>query len=416
MNRMLYYPICIISGLMIVLAGCAGSSVETSTPAEHANNSVSEMLVSWPRSYDDLKRLAWADLIVEGSIASVQETRLLGPTIFTDYRVNISRVLKSYPGFADRSIIMVDLGGTYQGKTQVVKENPPYQIGEQVLLFLRDISNDPVHTPQGQTKYDVMIPGGRFRINPNGTLDADATELEVAKTYRGKEKSVLEKDILALLPTVSDYVRSEVAGSFLIVEGRVGQPETRLTRDEDTQDIYTLYPFTVDKVFEDKLTRAENALHKTNLFKAAPVKVGNVITVVEMGGTNQGVTKRRTWSQFLQPGARMFLSLGAMACGDVSARGAHSPLCTKQEQDTNKILYMLGDSTSRFLIGLDNRYTAITQHGISRLYNGQPKERLEQDLLKAKTEIDKALEEQKKQPTPVPPPFPPPPPTAAPRP
>src|SRR5574341_1261034 len=293
MNRISYRPASIIMGLVIVLAGCASPSIE-STMTENTNGNAAEVFNSWPQMYN-LKSLVWADLIVEGTITGVRETRLLGPTIFTDYKVDISRVLKSYPGFADRSIIVVHDGGTYHGQTQVVKEDPPYQIGEQVLLFMRDISDDPVHTPQGQTKYGVMVPGGRFRINPNGTLDTPATELEVAKIYRGKDKSVLEKDILARLPTVSDYVRWEVGAIFLIAEGKVGQPETRFSHDAATNDIYTLYPFAVEKVIEDKLTRAENALHKTGLFKAAPVKAGNVITVVEMGGTNQGVTKRRTW-------------------------------------------------------------------------------------------------------------------------
>ncbi len=401
-------------------------------PTRDANNDVQVFAASWANA-NTLDGLVWgADLIIEGTITGIQETRLENRIenisfgdIYTDYKVDVSKILKSYPGFADRSVVIKHFGGTYQGKTQMTEEDEPYQIGQKVVLFLKNITMFPGQTRPGETKYSVMMPGGRFHVKQDGKLDTPTTKLQVADTYRGKDISSLEKDIQTRLPTTADYLQRAVEGSFLIVEGTVGQvqktwmstegvtPEQMAelkARGELPELVYTFYSFAVDQVLEDKLARYKDAPRKISLYKGSPVRAGDAITVLEMGGTYEGITQRRTLVPFLKPGEKMLLFLGVFgACGERLA------VCTQAEQEANKVLYMLGDLTDRFLIGSDNRLTTLTPGAISRSYNSQAKSRLEQDIAVAKAKWEKAMEDQKKQPTPEPRPFPPPP-TAAPRP
>lgn len=421
MNKITCASIWIIVALAVILTGCTNSADQLTAQSQNANDNVEILQVSWAHAFT-LEDLVWgADLIIVGTIAGIQETRvenrienIFAGNIYTDYKVDVSKVLKTYPGFTDRSVIVKHQGGTYQGRTQVVSEDEPYQIGQKVILFLRDISIFPGQTRLGEKKYSVLMPGGRFHIKQDGKLDTPTQHLAVAEVYRGKDIATVEKDVLSRLPAISDYLQREVEGSFLIVEGTVGQVlKTYMNADVTPQEmaqskargelpdlVYTFYAFTVDKVLEDKLVGAKDYPHKTALYKGAPVSGGNVITVLQMGGTYEGITQRRTLVPFLKPGDKMLLFLGAIGCGE------GSPLCTKAEQEANKVLYMLGDLSDRFLVGSDNRLTTLTPGPVSRFYNGQAKSRLEQDIAAAKVNWEKALEELKKRPIPIPPPFP----------
>lgn len=428
MKMNIYHTTCIIVVLVMSLAGCAMPVEQFATPTPFADSD-ELFTVTWarPLALDDL---VWgADLIVEGTIAGIQEARLehqetgIPGMVYTDYKVDVAKILKSPSAFTDRSVVIKHRGGTYQGKTQINVDDVPYQAGDKVLLFLVDISMFPGQTRPGETKYSVMMPGGRFHLKPDGKLDTPTKNLAVADTYRGKDMSALEKDVLARLPTTFDYVQKEVETSFLVVEGRVGPlQKTYMSMEGVTPEqlaelktrgllpelVYTFYSFSVDKVLKDELVYAQGYPHKTGLYKGTPVKAGDVITVLEMGGTFEGITQRRTLVPFLKPGDKMLLFLGAIGCGD------HLSICTQVEQNANKVLYRLGDGGGRFLIGADNRLTTTSFGSISRFYTGQPINKLEQDLATAKANLEKAREAQKKQPTSVPSPFPPP--TAAPRP
>lgn len=430
MSRILHHATFMIAFAML-LAGCANSMAQFATARQNSTENVEVLTADWI-SAPTLEDLIWgADLIIEGTVNSIQETQLENQienifpgNIYTDYKIAVSKILKSNSSFADQSVIIKHLGGTYQGKTQMMKEDEPYLVGQKVLLFLRDISMFPGQVHAGEKKYSVIMPGGRFHVQSDGKLDTPTKHLAVADTYRGKDKSILERDIQTRIPTTADYLQTAVEGSFLIAEGTVGQvqktwmsmqgvtPEQLAelkTRGQLPELVYTFYSFTVDQILEDKLARYKDAPRKTPLYKGSPVKAGDVITVLEMGGTYDGITQRRTLVPFLKPGDRMLLFLGAFgACGERLA------ICTQAEQDANKVLYLLGDLTDRFLIGSDNRLTTLTPGVISRSYNNQIKSRLEQDIATAQAKWEKKLEEQRKQPTPVPPSFPPPP-TAAPR-
>lgn len=430
MNKNAPRAICIIAVLVTALVSCATPSEPFTAPTQFPDNE-DLITASWAVDFT-LDQLIWgADLIVEGTVAGIQETRLehqientFAGEIYTDYKVDVSRVLKAYPGFTGKSVVVRHRGGTHQGRTQVVLEDEPYRAGEKVLLFLRDLSVFPGLTRPGEMKYSVMMPGGRFQLKPDGKLDTPTKNLAVAETYRGKDQSALEKDVLARLPTPLDYLQRDVETTFLIVEGKVGPVQkTWMSMEDVTPEqlavskargqlpelVYTFYTFAVDKVLHDELVRAQGYKPKTGLYKGSPVKVGDVITVVETGGTYEGITQRETLIPFLKPGDKMFLFLGGIGCGD------RLSICTQAEQDVNKILYTIGGP--RFLLGADNRLGATSFGSTSRTYTGQPAGKLEQDIAAAKAKYEKALEEKQRQPTPKPLAFPTPLlPTAAPRP
>ncbi len=422
MNKTHSGPICILVPLVVILAGCTNPTEQLTAQTQNANNNAEQVLVDWAYAYS-FEELVWnADLIIEGTIAGIQETRLehqienvSAGEIYTDYKVDISMVLKAYPGFLDRSVVIKHFGGTYQGRTQVVHEDEPYQSGEKVFLFLRDISIFPGQTRPDEIKYSVLMPGGRFRIMTDGKLDTPTKNFPVAETFRGKDKSILEKDILTRLPTPPDYLQREVERSSLIVEGTVGQVQNTFTRPDLTPEqiaqakvrgelqylVYTSYAFTVDQVLEDKLARYQDHPYWVSVYQSTPVNTGDVIALVESGGTYEGSTLGRTSVPFLKPGDKMFLFLSATACGQ------RYLICNWAEQEANKILYMPG--SNRFIIGSDHRLITLTPGPISRFYTGQAKSQLEQDIAAAKVNWEKALEEEKNRPTPLPPPFPPPP-------
>ncbi len=424
MSKITSHPIWIIVASVMMLAACTNSADQFTAQPQSANDSVELLLVDWIRAYT-LEDLIWdADLIVEGTTTGIQETRLenrieniFAGNIYTDYKVDISKALKAYPGFKDRSAVLTHQGGTYQGRTQVVSGDEPYQIGQKVLLFLRDLSIFPGQTRPGEKKYSVLMPGGRFHIKQDGKLDTPTQHLPVAEAYRGKDIATLEKDVLSRLPTTPEYLQRAVQVWFLIAEGTVGQVPNTFVRPDVTPEqlaqakargelqrlIYTSYAFTVDQVLEDKFARSKDY----PLYKHPAVNSGDVITVLEMGGTYQGTTYLATLGPFLKPGDKMLLFLSAIECG------GRFQICNWAEQEANKVLYMLG--SDRFLVGPDNRLTALTSGPISRFYNGQAKSWLEQDIAAAKVNLEKALEELKNRPTPIPPPFPLPPPTPTPR-
>ncbi len=421
MRKLIWTHVSII--VMLVLVACSSPEQFAATP-QVVDQNTEIVEASWVVSFtlDDL--VATADLVIEGSVASIRDTRFENqiPNVFageihTDYNVSVSKILKAYPGFNSQTVVVKHRGGTLQGRSQVVREDEPFPIGQKVLLFLRDISIYPGQAGVGETKYSVLMPGGRFYIRTDGKLDTPTQHLQVADAYRGKEISTLEQDVLKRIPAPSDYLQWAVQGSFLIVEGTVGQAlKTYMSTDATAQEraelkargqlpdqVYTFYSFNVSKVLEDKLAGAAEYPHKTALYKGIPVMAGSVITVVEMGGTVDGITQRRTLVPFLKPGDQMLLFLGGIGCGD------GLPICTQPEQQANKVLYMIGDLSDRFLIGSDNRLVALTPGPVSRSYNGQLRNRLEQDIAVAKVNLQKALDQQKMQPTPVPPAFPPPP-------
>lgn len=358
-----------------------------------------EVVASWSRTYDLDSLVREANLIAEVRITGIQATRIVFGSPYTDYNATISHVLKAPPGFSDPSIVIMQSGGAVQGRARQIKGDPLFEVGANLLLFLQDMSDNPVHAPIRERKFATLMPGGRFQVKADGKLDSPTAQLEVADHYRGRDKAELEKDVLTKLPALSDYVYRAVQASFLIVEGTVTSLQgtrldlTEVTAEEITQAKakselpsmpYTFYNFTVTQVLEDKFARYKDQPHKLPLYNQPSVVPGQTITVMEMGGTYEGMTLRRTWAQFLQPGTKMLLFLNARACNQGNA------LCSQSEQDAHKPYFLLEDDADRFIIGTDSHLTALTIGPISQSYHGQPKENLEKDIATEKGKLDQA--------------------------
>ena len=151
-----------------------------------------------------LEELLKADLVIEGTIAGEQQMWIPDTTATeaelaerqarglsigvnaTDYQVTIDKVLNGQ--IPTGTIIVTPASGTYQ-------------VGDRAILFLRDISGDPIRAPS-QTKYAILTSSGQFRIEKDNTLSSSKRKgmNPLVDSYRGQDKSVLEKTFRTWLP------------------------------------------------------------------------------------------------------------------------------------------------------------------------------------------------------------------------
>jgi hypothetical protein len=345
-----------------------------------------------------LQDLMHADLVIEGKVVH-QTSRLIQPratetelhdssvgTPFTDSEVVIDKVLKGQ--YSSPTVVVVQFGGTVNDYTVVDPEEPLLQIGDTVILFLRDISGDPAQAP-GQTKYMITVPSGLFRIDSNENLSTHLSPASagVADTYRGKDKSVLEKDIqdlAAKLPQPKAVAfNNAVGGAHLVIEATIKEiKEVRLIPEEGKSegwikqmlsegkmpgDVYTDYVVTINKVLFDKFSDQPRFFPDRK-----PLQPGQTIIVTWRGGTYEGVTQTYERGVPFEVGGRevMFLQDIGIMTGDPDY---HSP--------RYQVRYSLVDSVrARLPIGHDGTFAALDGRGLSDFYAGQSVEQLEKDL------------------------------------
>lgn len=76
-------------------------------------------------------------------------------------------VLTTYVGKSDSQIMVMQTGGPQPDNPTNITEmadDPLYQVGEEYILFLVDISGDSVQAPD-RTLYRIVNPSGRYQIN-----------------------------------------------------------------------------------------------------------------------------------------------------------------------------------------------------------------------------------------------------------
>lgn len=157
----------------LIVASCATAGSTTSTAG-------GDSLTSW-KHYPTLEEIvARSDLIVRGRVdarTGVRDVRVdprqRVPVSFTESRVSVDEILK---GVSDPSIIVVQVGKEGD-PAQSYPEFPLLQPGDTVLLFLADISKEPIHADGGQ-KYGIVSPEGLFEIRA-GRLMVRSTDLPV---------------------------------------------------------------------------------------------------------------------------------------------------------------------------------------------------------------------------------------------
>lgn len=400
-----------VSMLMAVImniTGCAGLSGQTAPTDLEARRShiVFVETVRDPSRSGTLQELTLADLIVEGTVTR-QETRVIqyhateaelaerearGDATgipFTDFEVTIDKVLKGRA--PSTTVTVTQFGGTYKDLTIIDPEDPLFQLGDRVILFLRDISGDPIQAP-GQIKYMVVAPAGRFRIEKDNTLSIHLPDSRnpVADAYRGKDKSELEKNILDLVGKLSpesakeEVLQNTLTGSDLVVEGTIQDiREVRLIPDEGKSEewidqmlvegkmpglVVTDYTIMVDKVLLDKFANQPRFFPDRK-----PIESGQTIIVTRLGGTYKGVTKIEEPSSPFEIGSREIMFLR-----DLSLM---SNFISYGDPGDGLVRYSPTDSRlGRLLIGPNNKLIAFTTKGLGGIYGGQDVEQLEQDI------------------------------------
>jgi len=370
-------------GSVTPTAGAPGTTGSDSVPPE-----VDSVFIR-RHPFTSLEELVSADLIIEGTIASETTRRIPDTTstnaeiaerqargeqtdrIVTEYEVTIDRVLKGQVN--SRTVTVIPAGVA-----------APVQVGNRVILFLVDISGDPFWA-SGQTKYGVIAPEGQFRVEEDNTLFAYAPPPRtLTESYRGKDKSVLEKDILDLVaklpqPTKAEILQNTLNGAELVIEGTIQgihqvhfinaleKPQKwidqMLAEGKTPGLVLTDYAITVDKVLFDK-----RAYYPRFFPDWKPLEPGQTIIVTRQGGTYQGVTKIEEPGPAFEIGSREILFLSGFS------------LINYDVPDDGQARFSTDSKMGRFLIGADNTLTAFTTRGLGGIHGGQGVTQLEQDI------------------------------------
>ncbi len=149
----------IIGGLVLMLSilmlvsACSQSSASQSSPQRVTLQS------SWAEYYTSLKDLKQhSTIVVRGTISqfALAVKPADGP-VYTPVSVSITRVLwNPHNQTAPTSVSLVQTGGMYNNSIYQVDDDPLFQTGEQVILFLKEYQ-------PGQFRI-IGGPTGRFKI------------------------------------------------------------------------------------------------------------------------------------------------------------------------------------------------------------------------------------------------------------
>jgi hypothetical protein len=128
-----------------------------------------------------------ADLVVRARVSEAPVTRVLRNELpvmdesgkLTRYQTDemlfsdtVFDILEVFSGEAPSKLTVMQTGGTSRGKPRSsieVRDDPLYHLGEEYVLFLVDISGDPVQAP-GRVLYRTVNPFGRYRIEGERVL------------------------------------------------------------------------------------------------------------------------------------------------------------------------------------------------------------------------------------------------------
>jgi hypothetical protein len=393
---------CIIVALTVVtvfssLSGCTPSSgqsplnqpTDQATPAEAALESTSNVPYVFSDEIELTKEdFLSADLIVEGIITGKQ-THWVTDTTATEAELADRRARGLSTG-TDVLEYQVAIDKVWNGQAPaativVAPASPTYEVGDHAILFLEDISGDPIRAP-GQTKYAVMTSAGQFRIEKDNTLSSAKIKgtNPMVDAYRGKDKSVLEQDIQDLVaklpqPTKADVLQQTLQSSGIVIIGTVQDVQdvhfvNSLEKSQKEIDqllaegkmpglLLTDYAVTVDKVLYDM--RGDNPRFFPDW---KPLQPGQTIIVTRQGGTYKGVTKIEEAGPAFETGQQEVLFLSNFS------------LTNYDLPDDGQARYSTDARLGRLLIGPDGNLVAFTTRGLGGFFGGQSVEQLEKDL------------------------------------
>lgn len=200
-------PSLIITGLGVALALFVGTTfyfqnTNSTSPSHSAASDTltqgsSAMWISSAESVDEVTKEA--DLIVRARVVKSPESRVLretlprvevsnGKSIVVGEEVSESvfsdtmfEVVQTYVGKSTSEIMVVQTGGPNPNNPNNIMQmvdDPLYQVGEEYILFLVDISGDSIQAPD-RTLYRVVNPSGRYQIS-DGAVEAYGEKSDAA--------------------------------------------------------------------------------------------------------------------------------------------------------------------------------------------------------------------------------------------
>jgi hypothetical protein len=158
----------VLIGLSLLFFACGSAmtpSVSQTSPTSGSHSpATTHLSVSWAVEYRDLGDLKRAsDLVVIGSISGIAASTTNRGVPFTDFDVaKINVIYDSKARGAVTSLILHQTGGTVNGQLLQVDDDPLFQVGDDVILFLHEFSTGHFYVVGGPT--------GRFVVNNNGTV------------------------------------------------------------------------------------------------------------------------------------------------------------------------------------------------------------------------------------------------------
>lgn len=121
--------------------------------------------------------------------------------LFSD---TVFEVLETYMGKPSLKITVAQDGGFDQTVSNGVEEtadDPLYNVGEEYILFLVDISGDPIHAPDREL-YRVINPFGRYRIDGESVFSYG----QFAGQYAGMDTFSVIKNISELKTQIGQAI------------------------------------------------------------------------------------------------------------------------------------------------------------------------------------------------------------------
>ncbi|HEY7347603.1 MAG TPA: hypothetical protein VH599_04735 [Ktedonobacterales bacterium] len=145
----------LVAASAVIVSGCSSSSRPGQTV---------KISASWAVTYHDLKSLKQgSDIAAVGSISEVANVTREGPgrgDVTTDFVFSISKVILD-PGqrVKGSSLTIHQVGGVMGDTLYEVEDDPLFQVGEHLILFLHEYSPGHYYVAGGPT--------GRFEIRNN---------------------------------------------------------------------------------------------------------------------------------------------------------------------------------------------------------------------------------------------------------
>lgn len=200
---MLLFALLLIATLLVVINSEAKRADDATSLARRPIGDKSIILAAhWAKHFADLPSMARdSDAVIQGAVLrampvrffadqDIRSDRFIGGIVFTDYVVRVDKVLKGSL-VQGQEIVVVQTGGSYNGRTMQLEDDPLFESGEQAILFLKDISGDKIHAPDSQKFIVNGTPQARFRIT-GGQISALLSD----DPFVGKFNGVADGDFI----------------------------------------------------------------------------------------------------------------------------------------------------------------------------------------------------------------------------